>query len=139
MDELLDQFPGMSAIVISGEVPAKKLRDDLFGFLLKPYDAVDLVELVAKALEGGKTACEGGEGGLSAPVPELSDDYDRHKLQNQLAELVTGLRSLEKDLRERANNPEAVLNTIDQYVDRLCTTAMAVARALPRRENDTNP
>lgn len=130
VDAMMDRFPEMPAILISGDSPGAFPRDDLFGFLPKPYEAEDLVGLVRRALHNVKTPSGSQE--VPAPAPVSCDGYDHHRVQNQLGELVSGLRSLEKDLRDRANDPKAIHDTVDHYVDRLCSTAMAISRGLPR-------
>ena len=50
--EISQHASGVSTILISGEVPPRPLANDLFGFLLKPYDAEALVALVNEALAG---------------------------------------------------------------------------------------
>ena len=125
---MLGRFPDMSAILISGVAPVKSFREDLSGFLLKPYEAEELVELVNRALEGVKTPQQKA---TRVHVPTCNG-YDHHKLRNQLGELVVGLRAFGKDLRDRAEDPDGIHSTVDQYLDQLCSTAMEIAGSLPR-------
>jgi DNA-binding NtrC family response regulator len=126
--EISQRASDVSTILISGEVPPQPLANDLFGFLLKPYDAEVLVALVNEALAGNDFTAK------ERPLPRHyvpCEGYDRHRLRNRLGELVVALRSFEKDLRERAHDPEAIRKTVDRYVDTLCETALEVASGLP--------
>lgn len=126
--EISRHASGVSTILISGEVPPRPLANDLFGFLLKPYDAEALVALVNEALAGKHQATRERQ----APRQEITcEGYDRHRLRNLLVELIVALRAFEKDLRDQAHDPEAIHKTIDWYVDTLCGTAMEVASSLP--------
>ncbi len=128
VNEMLDRYPDMLAILISGDPPVKSVRDDLFGFLLKPYEAEELVDLVKMALERNVPPQREAE----PTAPELCNGYDRHKLCNRLGELVVGLRAFGQEVRDRSADSEAVRRTVDAYLDRLCSTAMEVSRELPR-------
>lgn len=128
VNEMLDQYPDMPAILISGDPPAKALRVDLFGFLLKPYEAEELVDLVKTALAGKTAPARVPE----PPAPEYCNGYDRHKLRNRLGELVAGLRAFGQELRDCSTDPEAVRRTVDEYLDQLCSTAMEVSKELPQ-------
>jgi len=128
VNEMLDRFPAMLAILISGDPPVKSVRDDLFGFLLKPYEAEELVNLVKMALARSRPPKREPE----PPEPEHCNGYDRHKLRNRLGELVVGLRAFGQELRDRSGDSEAVRRTVDEYLDQLCSTAMEVSRELPR-------
>ncbi len=133
VNEMMDRYPDMLAVLISGEPPVKAVRQDLFGFLLKPYEAGELVALVRKALERNGSPEKESE----RPEPperrnyDCCNGYDRHKLRNRLGELVAGLRSFGKDLQDCSTDPDAVRRTVDEYLDQLCTTAIEVARELP--------
>ncbi|AFM24032.1 response regulator [Desulfomonile tiedjei] len=130
MDEIMEESPGTPVILISGAPPPPELRPDLFGFLLKPYEAPALSELVRAALSTKK--------GSSADTIEIghesdSVDYDVHSVRNQLCALLTGLRAFESVLRENAEHPEAVRRTIDRYIDRLCDHVHKISNELPKR------
>ena len=77
VDEMLERFPGMSAILISGVVPTRSFREDLSEFLLKPYEAEELVAAVTRALKGVKSPIKTTE---RVHLPRCSG-YDHHKLR----------------------------------------------------------
>jgi DNA-binding response OmpR family regulator len=130
VNEIMEELPDTPVILISGEAPPLELRPDLFGFLLKPYEAPALSELVRAALSKKK--------GSSTDAIEIhpesdSVDYDIHAVRNQLCALLTGLRVFESVLRENAEHPEAVRRTIDQYIDRLCDHVHKISNELPKQ------
>ncbi|MFH1117156.1 MAG: response regulator [Pseudomonadota bacterium] len=133
VNELMDRYPDMLAVLISGEPPGKAVRRDLFGFLLKPYEAGELVALVNNALErSGPTEREPeSRERHERQEYQCCNGYDRHKLRNRLGELVAGLRSFGKELQDCSTDPEAIRRTVDEYLDQLCTAAIEVARELP--------
>lgn len=120
------RFPGLQAILISGEEPEPAVRRDLFGFLVKPYEATDLAGLVDRALSR-KAPEETSEESVRGPEPT----YDRHHIRNRLAGLLAGMRAFGADLRARANDPDAVNATVDEYLDRLCAVVQEVSTMLP--------
>ena len=132
--ELARDNPGISAILISGEAPSPSTLSNLFGFLLKPYEADALVDLVKRALEGHK------------PVSRVTfpqnvrpcQGYDRHQVQNRLGGLLVGLRAMGADLRSQSQDSVKVNRILDEYLDKLCEAVMDVAHALPvcRKEQD---
>lgn len=130
VNEIMEELPDTPVILISGEAPPSELRPDLFGFLLKPYEAPALSELVRAALSKKK-----GSSTDAIEIDHESDsvDYDIHAVRNQLCALLTGLRVFESVLRENAEHPEAVRRTIDQYIDRLCDHVHKISNELPKR------
>jgi hypothetical protein len=46
--------------------------------------------------------------------------------------LLAGLRAFGADLRARANDPDAVNATVDEYLDRLCAAVREVSSMLPK-------
>lgn len=126
--EISHKSSGVSTILISGEVPPRPLTKNLFGFLLKPYEAEVLVALVNKALTAEGPPSE------NWPMPQPAATcagYDRHALRNRLGEMVMALRAFERELKEAAHDREAVQQAIDHHIDALCRTAMEVASSLP--------
>ncbi|MDQ7781559.1 MAG: response regulator [Desulfomonilaceae bacterium] len=132
--EMRGRYPHMLAILISGDPPVQAVTDELFGFLLKPYEAEELVDLVQKALAGATSSER--QSVLPEPEPEPEPEhcngYDRHKLRNHLGELVAGLRAFGQELRDCSADSEAVRRTVDEYLDQLCSTAMKVSTDLPK-------
>ena len=125
--EISQQSPGVCTILISGEVPPRPLTKDLFGFLLKPYEAEVLVALVNKALTADRPAPQP----MQIPQAQIAcAGYDRHRLRNLLGDMVMALRAFEKELRDGQYDPEAIDRAIDNHVDELCETAMEIAALL---------
>ena len=125
--ELVRDNPGIPAILISGEVPSPGTMSNLFGFLLKPYEADALVGLVRKALEGRQTVSH-------IPISRTTQfctGYDRHQIQNRLGGVLVGLRAMGSDLRSSSNDAIKVNRILDDYLDNLCEAVMEVAHALP--------
>ncbi len=123
-----ERFPGLSAILISGESPpASAETSGLAGALLKPYDAQDLVDLVNRALAGTDVPPS------VATSPEVveCEGYDRHHLQNRLSALLSGLRAFGADLRAYSGDANEVERTVDEYLDRLCGVVKEVSEELP--------
>ncbi len=95
VQELARDNPDISAILISGEAPSPATLSNLFGFLLKPYEADALVDLVKRALDGQKPVSR-----VAFPQSVLQcQGYDRHQVQNRLGGLLVGLRAMGADLR----------------------------------------
>ncbi len=130
VNEIMEELPDTPVILISGEAPPSELRPDLFGFLLKPYEAPALSELVRAALSKTKSSSTDA---IEIHHESDSVDYDIHAVRNQLCALLTGLRAFESVLRENAEHPEAVRRTIDQYIDRLCDHVHNISNELPKR------
>ncbi len=130
--DILDRFPGISAILISGETPSHELRQDIFGFLRKPYEALALSELVRSALAKQVPGCPGviHRSRQERPVTEC-EGYNSHHVRNQLSALLAGLRSFGADLRGNAHSQETVNKTVDEYLDVLCGYVHEVTRELP--------
>ena len=128
VQELNRDSPGVPAILISGEAPSPGTMNNLFGFLLKPYEADALVDLVRKALEGRE-----------ATVPRMTvsrttrtcGGYNRHQIQNRLGGVLVGLRAMGADLRSSSSDATKVNRILDDYLDNLCEAVMEVAHALP--------
>jgi CheY-like chemotaxis protein len=134
VQELTRNNPDLSAILISGEVPAPANLNNLFGFLSKPYEADTLVDLVKKALAGQKPAS-------SVSFPRGANpcqQYDRHQVQNRLGGLLVGLRAMGADLRSHSQDPSKINRILDDYLDSLCEAVTDVAHALPvcRKNHD---
>lgn len=132
--EMSARFPGLQAILITGEDPDPASRAALFGFLVKPYEAEELARLVESALERnvpGSTPAARDRSGATT--------YDRHHIRNRLAGLLAGLRAFGADLRANAEDPKAVNAIVDEYLDHLCSVVQEVSRKLPdsrKRGND---
>ncbi|MBI5252117.1 MAG: response regulator [Desulfomonile tiedjei] len=132
VNQVLERFPDISAILISGEMPRGELRPNLFGFLLKPYEAPSLSELVRSAIAKETRK-------LPEPVHRSTDEnraeecegYNSHHVRNQLSTLLVGLRSFGADLVENAYDPETVKRTVDEYLDTLCSYVHEVTKELP--------
>lgn len=126
--EIRQTYPNVAAILISGEnVPEDLLGQGLFGFLQKPYEAEALLNLVKSALIDSKPPIRNPQGALSVQCK----GYDRHLVQNRLAGLLAGLRAFGADLRFQAEDPQAVLQVLDEYLDRLCRVVVEVSGMLP--------
>jgi ActR/RegA family two-component response regulator len=129
--EMSARFPDLQAILISGEEPDPASRRDLFGFLVKPYETTELAGLVGRALSR-KAPEDASEKSVRNAVPS----YDRHHMRNRLAGLLAGLRAFGADLRARANDPDAVNATVDEYLDRLCAAVQEVSSMLPKAHDE---
>lgn len=127
VEEMARRFPEMAAILVSGEEIPSSCASNLFGCLIKPYDAEALVRLVTNALAGGAQSVSHAQ----SFEPAQCEGYDRHGLQNRLACLLAGLRAFGADLAERSHDPAEVSRTLDEYLDRLCATIVEVSRQLP--------
>jgi ActR/RegA family two-component response regulator len=125
--ELTALYPGISGILISGEVVPASVRPDLFGFLLKPYEAEAIVDMVRQALAGNSPSPETPP--ASPPLP--CKGYDRHKIQNRLAILLAGLRNLGADLTAQGNDPRVVDRILHEDIEELCATVMEISHGLP--------
>lgn len=136
VDEIVGRFPETAAILISGEMPSRELRQDLFGFLLKPYEAFSLSELVRSAIAKEPKSVQDA---LPISVGDC-EGYDSHHVRNQLSALLAGLRSFGADLRGNACNSENVIKTVDEYLDKLCGYVHEVTKGLPhckaKRKNE---
>ena len=126
--EIRDTYPGAAAILISGEsVPEDVLAAGPFTFLLKPYEAQSLLNLVRSALMEEQPPIGNPEAALSVQCK----GYDRHLVQNRLAGLLAGLRAFGADVRFQAEDPQAVVQVLDEYMDRLCRVVVEVSGMLP--------
>jgi DNA-binding NtrC family response regulator len=135
VQELVRDNPDMPAILISGEVPSPGALSNLFGFLLKPYEADALVDLVKRALEGQRAVPK-------IAVPQLTyacRGYNRHQMQNRLGGVLVGLRAMGADLRSSSHDATEIDRILDDYLDNLCEAVMEVAHGLPvcRPNHDT--
>jgi DNA-binding NtrC family response regulator len=129
VSELSEQIPGLESIVISGELPSQAPKPGIRGFLLKPYEAQALVNMVQKALSQNGSHTDAAP---HAPaVPDQCLGYDRHRAQNRLADVLLGLRAFAADLKSESNHPEAVERLVDEYVDQLCQGIKEVSSLLP--------
>lgn len=126
--EISRENPATATVLISGEVPPTPLSTELFDFLLKPYEAEELARVVRKALQKHRTDSE-EQPRLRRQI--VYGGYDRHKLDNLLAQLIAGLRAFERELLDAADDLESVRQAVARYVDPLCSTAMEVAALLP--------
>jgi two-component system, OmpR family, response regulator CpxR len=121
------RFPRLPAIVTSGMLPADLAPESLLALLAKPYEMHDLLALVQDALAG-----------TSGPVaaPRLTEvdgkrtnpESDRHLIQNRLASVLTGLRSLEADLRLHGSHSPKIVELLNDRVDALCDAVKEVSR-----------
>lgn len=125
--ELARDNPGTPAILISGETPAPGTLNNLFGFLLKPYEADALVDLVKRALEGQQSVSPVAMPQIGYPCR----GYNRHQIQNRLGGVLVGLRAMAADLRSSSNDATKVNRILDDYLDNLCEAVMDVAHSLP--------
>jgi DNA-binding response OmpR family regulator len=129
MREMKKDSPGLATVLISGEEPPPSSLNGLFGFLVKPYEAEDLVDLVRRALRAERPEP------IARPGQEREIEcrgYDFHHAQNRLAGLLAGLRAFGADLRAQADDAPAVRETVDEYIDRLCGVVVEVSEMLPR-------
>ena len=125
--ELRGLYPGIIVILISGELPPESVRRDLFGFLLKPYEAEAIVDMVNQAL----TACPPRAENTQVSHSVLCDGYDRHKLQNRLATVLAGLRNLGADLHAQGHDPVVVNRIVRNDIEELCATVIEISHGLP--------
>lgn len=126
--EIIRENPTTATVLISGEVPPTPVSTELFDFLLKPYEAEALAKVVRRALQKHRTDREERP---RVRRQMVYGEYDRHKLDNLLAQLIAGLRAFERELLDKANDPESIRQAVARYVDPLCSTAMEVAASLP--------
>jgi DNA-binding NtrC family response regulator len=129
IEEFRKQNPQVASIVISGNLPLDGQSWETGAFLLKPYEAEALVDAVKTALATNR----GGKLRRVANPRRPADSPDFHRVHNRLAGLLAGLRSLEADLREQAQNPLEIRRILDEDLDRLCASVMEIAHMLPDR------
>jgi DNA-binding NtrC family response regulator len=125
--ELTALYPEIAGILISGDFPPESARPDTFGFLLKPYEAEAIVDMVRQALAGNTPSEETSR--PSQPLP--CQGYDRHKMQNRLAVLLAGLRTLGADLDIQGPDPRLVKRILHEDIEELCATVMEISHDLP--------
>ncbi|MBI5571268.1 MAG: response regulator [Desulfomonile tiedjei] len=125
--ELTKLYPEIAGILISGDFPPESVRHALFGFLLKPYEAEAIVDMVRQALAGNASSEERSR--PSQPLP--CHGYDRHKMQNRLAVLLAGLRTLGADLDAQGYDPRVVKRILHEDIEELCATVMEISHGLP--------
>ena len=131
INQIHEQFPEVSAILISGQARPQELKSNIYAFLLKPYEAKSLSDLVLSALaEQTGTADVRPRTVLETPSTDCAG-YNSHHVRNQLSALLVGLRSFGADLRSNAHNPEEVGRTVEEYLDKLCNYVHEVGRELP--------
>ena len=138
VNELRALYSGTPVILISGETPPESVSADLFGFLLKPYEAEAIVDMVHQALAGETRSEEEAR----PPLPLPCTGYDRHKIQNRLATLLAGLRTLGADLGTRGHDPRVVNRILNEDIEELCATVMEISHGLPvcpTKGPDTGP
>lgn len=125
--EIARLHPHVTAILISGEPLPEHLDVTLFGFLLKPYEAEAIVDMVRAALVDLNSSLE------SWPKRSViaCEGYDRHQLQNHLATLLLSLRVVGGDLRAAAHDPAEVVRILDEHLDSLCASIIEVSQMLP--------
>lgn len=127
IEELTGSYPGALSILISGSPVPNARLGGLFGFLLKPYDAVNLAEMVRKALDSKEVNFEPHP----APEPLKCGGYNRHKIENHLGVLLAGLRAFGSEIRICASDPVAVEQVVETHLDQLCDQVLAVSKLLP--------
>lgn len=126
--ELSQHCPGLSGILISGEVQPESILEGLFAVLMKPYEADTLTDLVIKAIETG----EPGSDTVGKRMPLVAcGGYRSHYVRNLLGDLILGLRVLSRELKDQAHDPAAVCRLIDRRFDDLCKVVMEVSSLLP--------
>ncbi len=125
--EVKGLYPGISAILISGEAPPDSVCPDLCGFLRKPYEAEAIVDMVRQALAGNTRSEEMPRSSYALPCK----GYDRHKIQNRLAILLAGLRTLSADLTAQGHDPRVVNRILHEDIEELCATVMEISHGLP--------
>lgn len=129
--ELRIMLPDSLFIIISGErVPSADLKE-AFGFLQKPYDAVELANLVKTGLPVAPSA----PAGTMVQEPCGPVDYDGHAVQNKLATLLVGLRALDADLRAHSHNDERITGILDKYIAGMSASVMEVSRMVAKRRS----
>ncbi|MFH0821220.1 MAG: response regulator [Pseudomonadota bacterium] len=129
-DELRAKKLNIPIIVITGQHPAEMPPSGIFGLLSKPYEAQELVDLVQQALVWNRD--HGADTPMVEPAPFECQGYDRHELQNKLAELLAGLRALGRDISSLTEGLPGTPQVLEDCLDDLCDTVMEVSRKLPK-------
>jgi DNA-binding NtrC family response regulator len=134
--EFLKLYPGVAAILISGELPPESERDGLFDSLAKPYEVEALIEVVLRALsrQPGPSPESKETNQVRLPDQPATQNFRRHEALNRLASLLTGLKAFGGELRNCSEDPVAVRSTVDEYLDRLCDFVKDVAEIVKEGE-----
>jgi DNA-binding response OmpR family regulator len=144
--EIRQSLPWARIIVTSAESSAefhkKALSCGAFDVVSKPFDMGELASLVRSALENARCRRESphdaepaGEGETASQAPR----FDRHLLMNRLSGLMAGLRAFGADLKAEAHDPDAVNETVDEYLDRLVNTVREVSDMLASTRDGSEP
>jgi len=134
--DLSARIPGMRGILISTHPEELDVTQDLFGFLVKPYEIETLIDLVRRAVMSRPYAdrCTGVRRSETSARFGWTDFY---RVENRLQGLLAGLRAFGADLREVSDDSAEVQRAIDEYVDRLCTMVTDVAVAIKKGMDET--
>jgi DNA-binding NtrC family response regulator len=113
-------------ILVSAET-IHALPPHIYAVLGKPFEVQELAGAVRKALEGDVA---GGRRHSQLASDGEINKIDTHLIKNRLSGLLAGLRAFGSDIRAEAENPEAVVEAAEFYVDRLCSTVMDISKLL---------
>lgn len=134
--EFATQFPGIKAIVTTGDELSETLSGDLFGSLKKPYGDEVLVDLVRRALGLKGSDCSGSSNDRKAQHRRTGPStYDRHYVRNRFSALLAGMRALQGDLSAVAHDPSAVRTMAEVDAERLFEIAVELADIIKRADS----
>jgi hypothetical protein len=130
-------MPGVRGILISTHPEELDVTQDVFGFLVKPYEIETLIDLVRRAVMSQSYA-DRGTGVRRSEASARFGQTDFYRVENRLQGLLAGLRAFGADLREVSDDSAEVQRAIDEYVDRLCTMVTDVAVAIKKGMDETH-
>lgn len=137
IEDLTARIPDVRSILISAHREDLHVTQDLFGFLVKPYEIETLIDLVRRAITS-RPYTYSGEGVRKTEASPQFGEADFHRVENRLQGLLAGLRAFGADLREVSDDSAEVQRAIDEYVDRLCTMVNDVAVAIKKGMLETH-
>jgi DNA-binding NtrC family response regulator len=126
-EELHGDLQAAKFVLTSGH-PLVKGAGDPFLFLSKPYGYDELKSTLLTAL-GHKNKQARPEPCAWRSTISLSGE-DLHWVFNRLSAVMSGLKAFELGLIEDKEDPQAVGQHVDEYVDRLCSIVRGISDRL---------
>lgn len=128
------------SILVSGE-PMYSLPESVYAVFGKPFEIKKLAKVVRAILNKHNTESTAFKShknkSPAKPFQSIQPrPIDTHLIKNRLSGLLAGLRAFGSDIRAEADNPNAVLETTNFYVERLCSTVMDISSLIGRRERN---
>jgi len=143
VSEMSKNGTSFQSILVSGE-PMYSLPENVYAVFGKPFEIQKLAKVVRAILEKRDNKSTPSKSHIQNTYKKPTKPFqsieprpiDTHLIKNRLSGLLAGLRAFGSDIRAEADNPNAVLETTNFYVERLCSTVMDISSLIGRRERN---